>query len=366
MKKYDLVVFGASGFTGRLIVDYLSNHQETSKLNWAVAGRSESKLKKLYNSIDILIADSFDLPSIEYMCKNSKLIITTVGPYDIYGESLIKSCIKYSTHYLDLTGESNFVNKVVNNYSNHSIKSNSIIINCCGLESVIPDIGTYLTVNKMESNSKNITYYLKSKGQISGGTWASFLNIINSKKIKLSSKTEKSKQKIKTIFYNNSLKSWALIFPVIDKQIVYRTSKVFKVYKNFSFNEYILIKSFKNLISLLLIFFFINILSKFKFSKKWLISLKPSGSGPNQKLRNKHWFKAIFIGKDDKKNVKAKTIISGGDPGYGETAKFISEIALCIINDFEKLNEKKGILTPIQCTGDLLINRLKKAGITIK
>ena len=364
MKKYDFVVFGATGFTGQLIVEYLSNHKETSQLKWAVAGRSKSKLDSLYNSIDTLVVDSFDIESIDSMCKISKLIITTVGPYSIYGENLIQSCIKFSTHYVDLTGEPDFVNMIQKKYSTKALEKNTIIINCCGLESIIPDLGTFITVNKMSSNDKNVTYYLKSKGQISGGTWASFLNAISSNKITKNNITSNSNDKKKKIFYNKSLNSWALIFPVIDKQIVYRTSKAFDIYKNFSFNEYILIKSLKNIIPLLIGVLFINFLAKFKFIKKWLTSLKPSGSGPNKELRSSHWFKAIFIGKGE--NTRVKTIISGGDPGYGETSKFISEIALCIINDFSKLKHKKGILTPIECTGELLIQRLKKAGITIE
>tara|TARA_B100000700_G_scaffold185389_1_gene204270 strand:+ start:156 stop:1250 length:1095 start_codon:yes stop_codon:yes gene_type:complete len=364
MKKYDFVVFGATGFTGQLIVEYLSNHKETSQLKWAVAGRSKSKLDSLYNSIDTLVVDSFDIESIDSMCKISKLIITTVGPYSIFGENLIKSCIQYSTHYVDLTGEPDFVNTIQKKYSTKALEKNTIIINCCGLESIIPDLGTYITVNKMSSNEKNITYYLKSKGQISGGTWASFLNAISLNKITKSNKIYNSNNKMKKIFYNKSFNSWALIFPVIDKQIVYRTSKAFDIYNNFSFNEYILIKSLKNVIPLLIGIFFISFLAKFKLIKKWLTYLKPSGTGPNKNLRNNHWFKAIFIGEGENETVK--TIISGGDPGYGETSKFISEIALCIINDFSKLKHTKGILTPIECTGDLLIKRLTNAGIKIK
>ena len=362
MKKYDFVVFGASGFTGQLIVKYLSTHKEVSTLKWAVAGRNKLKLKKLYNSIDILIVDSFNMESINSMCKQSKLIITTVGPYNIFGGNLIQSCINNSTHYLDLTGEPSFVKNILNKYSNDAIASKSIIINCCGLESVIPDLGTYITVKKMNSDYKDVTYYLKTKGQISGGTWASFLDAINKKYINL--KSPNTSKKSKTLFYNKDLKSWALIFPVIDKHIVYRTSQKFNIYKNFTFNEYLLIKSIKNVMTILISVILIRIFSKFVFIKKWLISLIPSGNGPNQNQRKNNWFKAIFIGKDTNKIVK--TIISGGDPGYGETSKFISEIALCIINDFDQLKNTKGILTPIECTGDLLIQRLQKAGIKIE
>ena len=174
--------------------------------------------------------------------------------------------------------------------------------------------------------------------------------------------TSSNRKKIKKIFYSKKLKSWAIIFPVIDKQIVYRTSTKFKEYgENFSFNEYMLLKSFFQIIVLIKGVFIVGILSRFKFFKNWLLSLKPSGSGPSEEKRNKHWFEAIFIGKGNNESVNYK--ISGGDPGYGETSKFISEMALCIVHQSNELINNKGIMTPVECTGDLLIKRLENAGI---
>ncbi len=105
----------------------------------------------------------------------------------------------------------------------------------------------------------------------------------------------------------------------------------------------------------------ITLISKLGLLKKWLLSLRPSGSGPSIEQRKRNWFKGIFVGVGN--NEKVVTQLSGGDPGYGETAKFISEIALCIINDYENLKGKAGIMTPVECTGDLMINRLENAGI---
>jgi len=369
-KRYDLVVFGASGFTGQLICDYLSKHNDIKNINWAIAGRNKSKLEKiksdntLLKDIDILFVDSFNHDTIDQMCQSAKLILSTVGPYSLYGEYLVQSCIKYSTHYVDLTGEPDFVNTIRNKYSKDAIDSNSIIINCCGLESIIPDIGVFQTVKKMKSIKKHVTYYMKTKGEISGGTWASFIYSISSgsRVIDVNKTTNSKKVKTKKIFYNKELKQWALIFPVIDKQIIYRTSKKFKEYGlEFSFNEYMLIKSLFQLLILIKGVILIGMFSRFKFIKNWLLSLKPSGSGPNKNKRDTHWFKAIFIGEGENERICYK--ISGGDPGYGETSKFISEIALCILLQQDKLIEKKGIMTPVECTGDLLINRLKNAGI---
>ena len=369
-KKYDITIFGASGFTGKLICDYLVNHKDSKNITWALAGRNvkrleliKSKKKDLFKNVDLLEADSFNYNSIDQMCKSSKLIISTVGPYSEYGEYLIESCIKNSSHYIDLTGEPDFVNKIKLKYSNRAVESNTIIINCCGLESIIPDIGVYQTVRKMKSVKKNVTYYLKTKGEISGGTWASFINAISSAGNLVNNEEKiKSRKKVKKIFFNKELKSWALIFPVIDKQIVYRTSKKFKEYgPNFSFNEYMLMKSLFQIIILIKGLVLVGILSKFRFFKKWLLSLKPSGSGPSKGKRDSHWFESIFIGEGEKEKVYYK--ISGGDPGYGETSKFISEMALCIILQFKDLENNKGIMTPVECTGELLIDRLKSAGI---
>ncbi len=368
VKKYDIIIFGASGFTGKLVTNYLLLHNDTKKLKIALAGRSKKKLKNLtqkYDKInpDILIADCFNKSSIDEMTNSAKLIISLVGPYSIYGEYLVESCIKNSTHYLDLTGEPNFVKKIRRKFSETKFKS--IIINCCGLESVIPDFGVLYTIKKMNSKIKNISFFFTSNGSLSGGTWASFINVLYSNQILESVKiNEKNsiKKNNRKIYFNNEFKKWVIIFPDIDKQIVYRSSRSDESYgKNFTFEKYMMLKNIKQLLVIILSFSFISILAKFGILKNWLLSLRPSGSGPSDNQIKKSWFKAIFVGEGN--NEKVKFQLSGGDPGYGDTAKFISEIALCVTNQYELLNKKEGILTPVECTGELMIDRLKNAGI---
>ena len=368
IKEYDIIVFGATGFTGKLICEYLSKHEEVKNIKWAIAGRNKYKLEQVVEefnleNIEVLEVDSFDNKAIDSMCSKTKLVLTTVGPYNLYGEYLVKSCISHDTHYVDLTGEPEFVNKIRTKYSDLASQSKSIIINSCGLESIIPDLGVYQTVKKMKSDFKDVTYFMKTKGEISGGTWASFVNSISNGKelTKLSNKPQ-VKKKVKKVYFSKECNAWAIIFPVIDKQVVYRTSKCFKEYgSEFSFNEYMLMKSFWQIIVLIKGVFLVAIISKIGFVKKWLLSLKPSGSGPSKEKRDSHWFEAIFIGKNKDEKIRYK--ISGGDPGYGETSKFISEIALCILLQEKELVKNKGILTPVECTGELLIKRLEKAGI---
>ena len=366
-KKYDMVIFGATGFTGKLICNYISKHKDAKNLNWSIAGRNKEKLEEISReySVDYLLADSFDDSSLNTMSQKAKLIITTVGPYSIYGENLVASCIKNDAHCLDLTGEPDFVKKIYTNYNELAKNSNSIIIHSCGFESIPSDLGAYITVKKINADDIDLTYYLKTKGKISGGTWASFLNSISSGIGSSAEKLQSSKsQKIKKFFYSKEFKRWALIFPVIDKYIVIKSSKNIEGYgENLNFNLYTMQRSLFSIILLISGILTLSFLSKIKFIRKFLLSRIPSGTGPSKEERKKHWFQVTIIGKTESKEVH--TTISGGDPGYDETAKFISEMGLCILTQTNDLLQKNGILTPVECTGDLMIDRLKNAGIII-
>jgi short subunit dehydrogenase-like uncharacterized protein len=375
-KKYDLIVYGASGFTGQLICKYLSSHKDILNLNWAIAGRDLAKLELLSNklstenrTIDVLYADSFDKKSLNDIASQSKLIITTVGPYAIYGEQLVESCIENQTFYLDLTGEPHFVHKIKAKYTQKAYDNNVAIIHSCGFESIPPDLGVYSAINQLNEPNADVSYFFESNGDISGGTWASFINSLSSpipiisKGSKKRSKSKNKKNK-KKIFFHKEFKRWALFFPVIDKYIVQKTAKSFSQYgEDFSFNEYMLFKSWKKLAFIIIGIFIVSIISKIKFIKKWLLSLRPSGSGPSPERISKNWFIAKVIAKGQQASVL--TTIKGGDPGYGDTSKFISEMALCILTQRDQLLNSKGILTPVECTGDLLLDRLRNAGISI-
>ena len=369
-KDYDIIIHGATGFTGKLICDYLFNHSDSKTIKWAISGRNKSKLKPIsekYN-IDSFTVDSFDFDLLHTITSKSKLIISVVGPYSIYGKKLVKSCVENNCHYLDITGESAFVKHIEKTYTKSAIENNTILISCCGFESIPPDIGTYYSVQKLKEKNVNIKCYMRTKGQISGGTWASFLNHFNKdKKNKNPSKNinRESNYKDKIIFYNKDLKKWALLFPDVDRYIINRSSNLISSYGNeLRFTKYMLFPSIYKIMLLLVPLFFISILAKFKSSKKWLESFIPSGTGPSKQDRKKHWFKYTIIGKT--LNQKIVTTVSGGDPGYGETSKFITEMALSIIIDYNKLNLNKGVLTPASCAGDIMLDRLKKSGITIK
>lgn len=371
-RKYDLVIFGATGFTGKIICSYINSHQDAKDLNWAIAGRNENKLKSILKSlgkanqqIDFLVVDSFKKESIDGMCKDAVVVVSTVGPYSIYGEYLVESCVKHGTHYLDLTGEPHFVNKVRERFSREAVSSGSIVLNCCGFESIPADIGSYIAVKRLKDKDAQIENYLLTRGKISGGTWASFLNSLSSKSLMVQSNTKpkKKQKKTKKIFFNRRFKKWALVFPVVDRDIVRKSGRFFDYGPDFSFRQFILFKSFSSMVAIVLGVMLISFFAKLGFIRDWLGSYIPSGAGPSESERKGHWFKSTFIAKSQ--NAKVEVEISGGDPGYEETAKFISESALCILLSKDKLVNDRGVLTSMECMGDLLISRLTSSGIKI-
>ena len=366
-KEYDLIIHGATGFTGQLICNYLYNHNDSKAIKWAISGRNASKLEpisKKYN-VDLFQVDSFENKELDLIASKAKVIISVVGPYAIYGKQLIESCVNNNCHYLDITGESSFVQYIKNKYSQKAIETNTMLISCCGFESMPPDIGTYYSIKQLNEENIDIKCYMKTKGQISGGTWASFLNISSGGKIKKKIQNNQPKKqgtKNKILFYNKELKKWALIFPDIDQYIIRSSSKLIDGYgQNVRFVKYMLFKSLFKVAALLVPLFFILFLAKFKISKKWLESFIPSGTGPSKEDRAKHWFEYTLIGKTETQKIITK--VKGGDPGYGETSKFVTEMALALILDADQLNHKKGVLTPAACAGDVMLERLQGAGI---
>ena len=362
-KKYDLIVHGATGFTGKLVCSYLSSHIDAKSIKWAISGRNTKKLESLsqeYN-VDYFNVDSFDINSINSITSISKVIISVVGPYALYGKDLVQSCVDNNCHYLDITGESTFVKYVKNKFHKKAVDSETMIVNCCGFESVPTDLGVYLNYTKTNQKDLDVKCFLTSKGKISGGTWASFLNHFDSNKITINNQKGSKKSKVKSFYFDRNINRWALIFPDIDRSIIMSSAKSYDYGDNFNFTKYLTFKNLFQVISLIVPLLFISFLAKFKFTRNWLKSFIPSGTGPSKELRDKHWFNFKIISLSQ--SHKYVTTVKGGDPGYGETSKFISEMALSIIHDFNELHTVKGVISPAECGGNILLKRLIRSGI---
>jgi len=398
-KKYDVVVWGASGFTGRLVCEYLFKNYTLKgrDLNWAIGGRNFNKLERirtdfLNDSIPIIIADSDDIDSLNELTKSTKVVCTTVGPYAKYGSKLVQACIENKSHYCDLAGEVQWINKMIQ--ENHeSAKTNKVkIVNSCGFDSIPSDMGVFFIHKELKNKNQSIKSIdmrvAGIKGGISGGTYASLNNVIKEsyedKEIfKILSnpyslnpygyQDGKDRQDLRKVIYDKVSKKWIgpFIMASINTKIVRRSNAIsgFNYGKDFRYSEATTagkgikgkIKGYINAFPLIFVAAKPKSILKLVANK---ILPKP-GHGPSKNNRENGYYNLKFyIKTNDNKEMIAR-VIGDMDPGYGSTSKMLAESAVCLAKD--DLKESYGILTPSTAMGELLLNRLQEnAGLSFK
>ena len=406
--KYDLVVFGATGFTGRLVAEYLVREYrvKNEKFVWAIAGRDNKKLETLKiflseidseaKNLPTLIADSYDKNSLDSITSVSRVIISTVGPYLKYGKLLVESCASNGTDYCDLTGEVPFIRESIDSYDVLAKRNNCRIIHSCGFDSVPSDIGVLVLQQKAKSKFgkpfDKIKFYVRGmKGGPSGGTIESMINISSY----ISSRPELSGllgnpyalnpdaqllngpdgSSLRSVKWDEKTKLWTCPFIMsgINTRVVRRSNALmgysygegFKYSEVYSFNKgfFGFMKSFSMLIGMASL----KIAISFRISL-WLLRklfLPAPGQGPSKEIRESGYFKVMLVGSLDEK--KLNCIVTGDrDPGYAATAKMLSESALSLLLEKESIPDVSGVLTPASGIGDVIVFRLKDKGITFK
>ena len=383
-RDYDIVIWGASGFTGRLVAEYLYKNYNYKDLKWAIAGRDKEKLNTvrenyLDENIPIILADSFDESSLVEMVKKTNVVCSTVGPYAKYGSLLVKSCVNNGTNYCDLAGEAQWIRKMIDLYHDKAIDNNVKIVNSCGYDSIPSDMGVYF-INKNLSK-KNLKIKMRvtgTKGGYSGGTYASMQNII--KEASLDREVRKSltnpyglnpigeqkgndKRDLSSVVYDSEIKSWIAPFLMagINTRIVRRSNALSK------YNESIMtgqgIKGRLNGIMLSIPLIFLAAKPGSLLNKISSFFVPKPGDGPNKKERESGYFSSRFFVFDEESNASVFKVTGDRDPGYGSTSKMLAESAVCIAKD--NLEDKFGVLTPSYAMGDHILNRLiSKAGLT--
>jgi len=398
---------GATGFTGRLVVEYLIKNYgvKNEKFSWAIAGRAQKNLEQLKNSfihldprissLAIFVADSFDLGSLDNMTSSCKIVISTVGPYLKFGKSLIQSCVNNGTHYCDLTGEVPFIRESIDLFDEKAKQNKCRIIHSCGFDSVPSDIGVlFLQKQSLENfndTCDEVNLYVRSmKGGFSGGTIESMINISNymdsnpkNKQILRSPFALNPRKSIKNNIRQSSLKSvkwddvnqrWICPFIMsgINTRIVRRTNAIsdFSYGENFIYSE---VNSFKkglsgffNAVIMLIMLASLQLSMKVRpllWILRKIVFPKP-GEGPSNQKRIDGFFKLKIIGLNNNIQKISITIIGDSDPGYSATAKMLTESSLSILLNNEKIPDNYGVLTPASGIGLVIIDRLKDKGIT--
>ena len=383
-RKFDIVLFGATGFTGQLTAEYLARHGGES-LKWALAGRNHDKLKVVRarltdissacRDLDLIEADVGDAESMQRLAESARVVITTVGPYIRYGEPLVAACAAAGTDYVDLTGEPEFVDLMWLQHHPAARASGARIVHCCGFDSIPHDLGCWFTVQQLpEDVPLRVQGFVRAGGQFSGGTLHSavtafsrlgqYAQVAKARRQKEGMPVDRRVGSIRHgLRYLQELGSWTLPMPTVDPQIVRRSAVANDRYgPDFRYGHFLQVKKLTGAAALALGASAVFAGSQLELTRDRLLKLKDPGQGPSEAVRAKGWFKVVFLGEGGGRKVRCE--VSGGDPGYGETAKMLAESALSLA--FDRLPHVAGVVTPAQAMGNALIERLKKAGIQFR
>jgi short subunit dehydrogenase-like uncharacterized protein len=369
-RRHDIVLFGATGFTGALTAEYLAANAGGARL--ALAGRNRSKLEKLGLGLPLLHADVEEPDSLREMAASARVVITTVGPYVRYGEPVVAACAEAGTDYVDLTGEPEFVDLMYVRHHARASETGARIVHCCGFDSIPHDLGAYFTVQQLpEGVPIQLEGFVRAGGSLSGGTLESALTAFS--RVRQVAKVSGERKRMEPRPHGrrvrgirgrpkrvSSLGAWALPMPTIDPQVVVRSARALERYgPDFSYGHYFATRSLAVAAGLPVGMAGLFALAQLPQARKVILGQKKAGEGPSHKQRAKGWFKVRFEGEGGGQRVA--TEVSGGDPGYEETAKMLSEAALCLA--YDDLPPTAGQVTTAVAMGDALLERLRRAGI---
>ncbi len=382
-REFGIIVYGATGYTGRLVCEYLNKQYGiNADVKWAMAGRSQQKLESVRDEMGIsadvplVVADANNPESVKAMVERSKVIITTVGPYQLYGSDLVAACAKAGTDYVDLCGEPAWMHEMIAAHGEAAKASGARIVFSCGFDSIPFDLGVYFLQQAAEKQFGAPVPRIKGrmramKGTFSGGTLASFKATMAA----VAKKPETMKvlanpfaltegfigaeqpPGLKPV-YEEDLKSWSapFVMATINTKNIHRSNFLLghEYGKDFVYDEMMLTgpgeqgEATANAVAA---------------DKSMATNPIQPGEGPSKEERETGFYDVLFVGS----NAKGETIKVGvkgdKDPGYGSTSKMIAESAVCLLKNPEAASG--GIWTPAAALGSLLIERLEKnAGLS--
>jgi saccharopine dehydrogenase (NAD+, L-glutamate forming) len=328
-----------------------------------------------YGEVPLLHADVEDPASLRAIAESARVVISTVGPYIVYGEPLVAACAAVGTDYVDLTGESEFVDLMWLRYHDQAQLSGARLIHCCGFDSIPHDLGAFFTVQHLpEDTPLSVNGFVSTGATISGGTYRTAINAFG--RLRQAARSAADRRRLEPRPRDRRTRGivgrphrdadaggWVVPLPTIDPQIVLRSARALPRYgPDFAYGHFLVQKRLANLAALAGGAGAAIALAQLPPTRRLLLSLRSPGEGPTLEQRERSWFRVRFVGEGGGQRVV--TEVSGGDPGYGETAKMLGESALCLIHD--ELPELTGQLTTAAAMGQPLLDRLQRAGIAFR
>ena len=399
-REFDIVLWGATGFTGRLVADYLVRNYlgGDTGLRLALAGRNKEKLEGIANEIGasqlpILVGDSFDAESLDAIASKAEVLISTVGPYAKYGADIVAACVRNGTDYCDLTGETHFVRAMIDAHHEEARKTGARIVHCCGYDSIPSDLGTLMVQEAFKERHGKYASQVKMaavdmRGAASGGTIASMMNIVDELKENPSIRKvlgnpyalnpkgmrgpDKGDQAGARFDKDFNMWTGPFVMAAINTRIVRRSHALMGQPwgADFRYSEVMGTgkgaRGFAGALSIAagVVAFMASL--AIPLTRPLVEKRLPSpGEGPNAEARAKGRFRTDFVALGDGHSLRG-TVADQRDPGYGSTAVMLSEAALCLALQGQELEAEGGILTPAPTMGMRLVERLRAAGLTFE
>ena len=390
-KDYDIVIYGATGFTGKLCAKYLS--ENTNDINWAIAGRNKEKLEEVKKEfsldVDIFIAESNDEKALDNITQNTKVVLSTAGPFHRYSSNLVKSCVKNSSDYVDITGEFFWIREMIDLHHEEASSKGVRIVPACGYDSIPSDLGTFFASTKINEPIKRIESFHASQGGVSGGTTETGFSMGD---LKLGKKMndpfvlnpEKSVSKEQKLLGSDSvglkknslINSWTgpFIMAVSNTRVVRRSAALLELNQegygvNFTYQEHAFYKKFSTALLVTFVTLLFGLILSTPLRKLIRPLLPKPGEGPSKETMENGFFDSFFSAEVGSGEKKLFRVHGKGDPGYKVTSKFVCESALTLIKEREKLPGGRGyggVLTPASGLGQPLIDRLSSNGVNFE
>ncbi|KLI65055.1 saccharopine dehydrogenase family protein [Aurantiacibacter marinus] len=399
-KNLDIIVYGATSFVGQIITRYMHEQFNDGTVKWAIAGRSRSKLQQVSDAaglsgVEIIVADANDEEALKNMCAKGKVVMSTVGPYALYGDLLVQVCAESGTHYCDLTGEPQWIRKMQERHEATARQSGARIVHCCGFDSIPSDLGVHFlqrhALEKFGQTCDRIDMRVaKMKGGASGGTIASMTNMVKEASGDADLRRELKnpyslcppdhqfsvRQRSVKMEYDDRYGSWIapFIMAAINTRVVHRSNALSgnSYGTGFMYEEAMATgKGARGKRMARATTWGMNALMMGLAVPpiRWLLETKilpKPGEGPSEKEQLEGKFELVFLGTTPKGDTIACRVTGDRDPGYGSTAKMLSQAAACLAQDIPE-DVAGGFWTPATLMGDGLVERLQNhAGLTFE
>ena len=397
-RPYDVILYGASGFVGKQTVAYFAKHTDSPQIHWAIAGRNQAKLEKVRQEVgvdvDIIPAEANDLEALASLVSQTRVLLNTAGPFALYGNAIVDACVRFGTHYVDITGETPWVKGLIDRYHAQAASEGTRIIPCCGFDSIPSDLGTYLVVRYLKEElgvaCGQVKAYFQAFGGFNGGTLASGFNLYDSGQIDqvsdpflLNPTQEHSPQEIElnrdpvSPQYAAEIGDWVAPFFMgqVNTRVVRRSAALFDEWgesygQDFTYQEYLKFDpplGWLQAAGVTAGMALMGAAMEQSLVRQFLKSLAiQPGAGPSEATMDSGWFRCELLGLGEGGEQVRGLICDSGDPGNRATVKFVCESALCLALNEGDLPNRGGILTPSTGLGTVLTQRLLRVGMEIE